>query len=316
MRYLRQVIFEKIGKSKQKLLEESTAVIIGVGAIGSISAELLARAGVNLVVIDRDIVELNNLQRQKLFEEQDIGKSKAIIARERLNKINKDISVEAYASDLDYENIDSLAKGDIILDCTDNFETRFLINEYAVKKKIPWIYAAVIGSSGMIMNIVPGKTACFRCVFKEPTALLGTCDTEGILNTIPNVISAMQVTEAIKILTRQVYSKGLIYYDIWANKLIKSKVNKQNDCPVCNKKFEYLTGEKRSELVKYCGTNTYQIKNKNNLEELEKRFKNLGKVVKSDYYLNFDGIIIFKDRVLIKANSKEEAKSIFDRYLR
>ncbi|MEW6062764.1 MAG: ThiF family adenylyltransferase [Nanoarchaeota archaeon] len=316
MRYLRQIIFEKLGESKQRLLEQSTAVVVGVGAIGSISAELLARAGVNLVLIDRDIVELNNLQRQKLFTEHDINKSKAIVAKERLSSINKDINIEAYVDDLDYENISSLAKGNILLDCTDNFETRFLINEYAAKKRIPWIYSAVIGSSGMVMNIVPGKTACFRCVFNEPTALLGTCDTEGILNTIPNVISAMQATEAIKLLTKQPYSKELIHYDIWTNKLVKNKVNRQKDCPVCNKKFEYLTGEKRSELVKYCGTNTYQIKCRNNLNELEKRFTRLGRVVKSAYHVSFENVIAFNDRVLVKANSKEEARSIFDRYLK
>lgn len=316
MRYIRQIIFEKIGKEKQKLIEKSIVAVVGVGALGTIVSELLTRAGVKkLILIDRDIIELNNLQRQSLFNEGDIDKLKALVAKERLNKINSNVKFDAYAVDLDYKNIDFI-KSDLVIDCSDNFETRFLVNEFCIKNKIPWIYGAVIGSYGMMLNIVPKKTPCFRCVFKEPTKLLGTCDTEGIINTIPHAIAAMQVTEAIKILTKDMFNKEMIYYDIWKNKITKTKINRLNNCPACNKKFEYLDGMDQ-DIIKLCGTNKYQIKgHKFDFRELVDRFEKLGKVKLTEHCMFFEDFVIFRDgRVLVKADSKERAKSLYDQYL-
>lgn len=314
MRYIRQVIFEKIGEVKQKLLEESTIAVVGVGALGTIVSELLTRAGVKkLILVDRDVIELSNLQRQSLFDENDINNLKAIAAKEKLNKINSCIKIYAYAIDLDHENI-GVIKSDLIIDCTDNFETRFLINDFCLREKIPWIYSSVIGSYGMTLNIIPKKTPCFRCIFKEPTKLLGTCDTEGIINTIPHAIAGMLVTEAIKILTKHPYNRELVYYDIWKNKINKTKVKKLSGCPACNKNYEYLDGKER-DIIKLCGTNSYQIKNKFDMEELNKKFSRLGKVNLTEHCLFFNEFVIFKDRVLIKAGSKEEAKNLYDKYL-
>jgi len=314
MRYIRQVIFEKIGIEKQKLLEKSNICIVGVGALGTLVSVLLARAGVKkLILIDRDIVELSNLQRQGLFNEDDINKLKVLAAKEKLERINSCVKIEAYCVDLDYENID-LIKSDLIIDCSDNFETRFLINDYCLKENIPWIYGSVIGSYGMTLNIIPKKTPCFRCVFKEPTKLLGTCETEGIINTIPHSIAAMQVTEAIKILTKQPYNKELIYYDIWKNKITKTKVKKLAGCPACNKNYEYLEG-KSKDIVKLCSSTTYQIKGKFDFNELKKRFEKIDDVKETEHCLYFKELIIFKDRVLIKADSKDKAKILYDKYL-
>lgn len=316
MRYIRQVIFEKIGKDKQRLIEGSKVAVVGVGALGTIVSELLVRTGIRrLIMVDRDIIELDNLQRQGLFNEEDINKLKVLAAKEKLESIDKGVKIEAYAVDLDYNNLD-LIKSDLIIDCTDNFETRFLVNEFCVKHNIPWIYGGVVGSYGMMMNIVPKKTPCFRCVFKEPTELLGTCDTEGIINTIPHAIAGMQVTEALKILTKNLFNKELIYYDIWKNKITKTKVKRLQNCPACNKQFEYLNG-KEHDVVKMCGSDRYQIKgNKIDFRELVNRLEKLGNVRLTEHCLFFDNFVIFRDgRVLVKADSKERAKSLYDRYL-
>ncbi|HLC73472.1 MAG TPA: HesA/MoeB/ThiF family protein, partial [Candidatus Nanoarchaeia archaeon] len=163
MRYQKQELLSYIG-NKQEFLQKKVVAIVGLGAIGSNTANLLARAGINLILIDRDIVELENLQRQTLYDEKDIGKPKSIQAKKKLKLINSEIKIEAFVEDLNYKNIDELINSDLILDCSDNMETRFLINDYSIKNDIPWIYAAVLGVNAMSMNIVPQKTPCFRCI--------------------------------------------------------------------------------------------------------------------------------------------------------
>ena len=202
MRYIRQEIFKGIGKKGQKKLGKSIVAIIGLGALGSNSAELLARAGIGrLILVDRDVVELSNLQRQRLFDEKDIGKPKALAARERLTKINSGINIDFFIDDLNFENINQVLKNkiDLILDCTDNLETRFLINDFCIKNKFPFIYSSAVGSKGYVFDIVPGKTPCLRCFLKEATHL-DTCETIGVLNAITNLISSIQANEALKIL--------------------------------------------------------------------------------------------------------------------
>lgn len=322
MRYIRQRIFSEIGKKGQKKLQKSSIAIVGIGALGSNSAELLARAGVgNILLIDRDVVELSNLQRQRLFDETDIGKPKALAAKERLNKINSDVKINIFIDDLNFENISKILKGKIglILDCTDNLETRFLINDFSIKNNTPFIYSSAVGSKGYVFNIIPGKTPCLRCFLKE-AAQIDTCETAGVLNAITGLISAIQVSEAIKILLDRDCEKCLVYFDAWKNEMLKIRINKNKDCICCaENNFEYLGGKKASKIAKLCGDSVYQIKTKSidkkQFKNLKDRLKKIGKLADFGYCINFEGkITIFRDgRALIKAKNEMEAKSLYSR---
>ena len=343
MRYIRQEIFKEIGKKGQKKLSNSTVAIIGLGALGSVSAELLARAGIGkLTLIDRDIVELSNLQRQSLFDENDIGKPKALAAKEHLNKINSDVKADFFIDDLNFNNINKLISInktnnkkpnkkinnkkniDLILDCTDNLETRFLVNDFSVKNKIPFIYSSAVGSKGYVFNIIPDKTPCLRCFLKEATQL-DTCETMGVLNTITNLISSIQTSEAIKIILNKKnidIEKNLLFFDIFKNELSKIKANKNKNCVCCVKNnFEYLSGEKSSRIVKLCGDNIYQIKTKSidekQFKNLKNKLKKIGKVADFGYCINFDNkLTIFNDgRALVKAKDEKEAKSLYSKFV-
>ena len=335
MRYIRQEIFNEIGKKGQQRLRNSSIAIIGLGALGSVSAELLARAGIGkLVLIDRDIVELSNLQRQSLYDENGLGKPKALAAKEHLKKINNETKFDVFVDDLNYDNIYKIIpiknksnknqknNVDLILDCTDNLETRFLINDFCIKNKIPFVYASAVGSKGYVFNIVPGKTPCLRCFLKDATQL-DTCETVGVLNTITNLISSIQVNDAIKILlNKNNMEKSLLFFDVWKNELMKIKVNKNKNCVCCIKNsFEYLNGKKSSRIIKLCGDNIFQVKAKNigkkQFTELKNKFKKIGKVSDFGYCINFDNkLTIFQDgRALIKAKDEKEAKSLYSRFV-
>lgn len=325
MRYIRQEIFSKIGRKGQERLRKSFVAIVGLGALGSVSAELLARAGIgNLILIDRDVVELSNLQRQVLFDENDIGKAKAAQAKAHLRKINSDAKADFFIDDLNFGNIGKVFNGkiDLILDCTDNLETRFLINDFCVKNKIPFIYSSAVGSKGYIFNILPDKNnPCLRCFLKEATQL-DTCETAGVLNTITNLISSLQANEAIKILLNRDYEKNLLFFDIWKNELLKIKVNKNKNCVCCAKNnFEYLNGKKASRVIKLCGDNMFQIKskslNKKQFKTLKNKLKKIGKIIDFGHCVNFDDkMTIFNDgRALIKAKDEKEAKSVYSRFV-
>src|SRR5512143_2649065 len=204
-RYSRQVLFQGIGAEGQQRLRASRIAIVGCGATGSAAAGLLARAGVGAIrVIDRDYVEPSNLQRQSLFDESDAAESlpKAIAAARKIIAFNSDIVVESQVADLTPANVEELLAGaQLILDGTDNFETRYLLNDYAVRERVSWIYAAAVGSYGVTMNVLPGETACLACVFPEsPRGSFETCDTAGILNSAATTIAAIEATEAIKFL--------------------------------------------------------------------------------------------------------------------
>ena len=327
MRYIRQEIFKEIGKKGQQKLRKSTVAVVGLGALGSVSANLLARAGIGkLILIDRDIVESSNLQRQNLFDESDIGKSKAICAKKNLSEINSDVNFDVFVDDLNYENINKILnfknKIKLILDCTDNLETRFLLNDFCVKNKISFIYSSAVGSKGYVFNIIHNKTPCLRCFLKE-AAQLDTCETTGVLNTITGLISSIQINESIKIiLNKKNIEKNLLFFDIWRNELLKIKVNKNKNCICCVKhNFEYLTGKKSSRVIKLCGDNVYQIKTKNidqnQFNKLKIKLKKIGKVIDFDYCINFDGkMTIFSDgRALIKAKDEKEAKSLHSKFV-
>lgn len=362
MRYIRQEIFAEIGKKGQQKLGKSSVAVIGLGALGSVSSSLLARAGIGkLILIDRDVVELSNLQRQNLFEETDIGKPKAQIAKEKLNKINSEVKIYFFIDDLNFNNINEMLamynnvknnnttsikkiisiksfnneksnkekfnknlknKIDLILDCTDNLETRFLLNDYSIKNKIPFIYSSAVGSKGYVFNVLNGKNSpCLRCFLKEAQQL-DTCETVGVVNTITNLVSSIQVNEALKILLNKNFEKNLLFFDIWRNELLKIKVNKNKNCICCVKNnFEYLNGKKSSRIIKLCGDNVYQIKtksiNKQQFNELKNKLKKIGKVVDFDYCINFDNdLTIFTDgRALIKAKDEKEAKSLYSKFV-
>lgn len=324
MRYIRQEIFREIGKKGHERLRKSSAAIVGVGALGSNSAELLARAGIgSLILIDRDVVELSNLQRQRIFDENDIGKPKALAAKERLNKINSDVKINFFIDDLNFYNANKILSGkiDLILDCTDNLETRFLINDFSIKNNVPFIHSSAVGSKGYVFGIVPGKTPCLRCFLKE-AAQLDTCETTGVLNTTTTIISSIQSNEALKILLNKEHERHLLFFDIWKNKLSQIKINKNKNCICCNKKnFEYLNGKKASKIAKLCGDNIYQIKTKNidkkQFNKLKNKLKKIGKIIDFGYCISFDGkLTIFNDgRALIKAKDEKEAKSLHSRFV-
>lgn len=314
-RYSRQEIY--LGKINQKKLQKSTIAVIGVGAIGTQTANLLTRAGINLILIDRDTIELNNLQRQTIFNEQDIIKPKAKQAQIHLKKVNSKIKINVHNKDLNNENISKLIpkNTDLILDCTDNLETRFLINDYSLKTNIPWIYAAGIKEKASLMNIIPKKTPCFQCIFKQPTQL-ETCQTSGVLNSTTSLISSLQVSEAVKILTTKNYSKELINFNLKTNSFDKFKIKKRKDCQACNNHYIFLNTINPQGILKFCSTGNYQIMIKNtNLTKLKKNLLKIGKIEDMGDCIKFRNMLIFKDRCLVKAKSESEAKSLISKYI-
>ena len=245
-RYSRQILFSPIGREGQKEISNSKIVIIGCGGLGSVLSSNMVRAGVGFLrIIDKDRLELSNLQRQVLFNEDDVkkGRPKVIAAKEKLERINSNVEVEAISDEINNKNIEKyINDADIVLDGTDNFPTRFLINKACIKNKIPWIYGAVAASYGMVYDIVPDRKICLRCIFKEtpPPEITPNCNTVGIINSAVNVIASLQTTEALKILTGNFDSlaNGLINIDIWdlSLEIIDIKKDKNYKCPVCDEK--------------------------------------------------------------------------------
>ncbi len=318
MRYSRQIVFEKIGRDGQGKIEKSNVTILGLGAIGSKSAELLTRAGIgSLILIDRDIVEESNLQRQSLFTEQDLNNPKALVAKSHLEKINSSTKIKAYFKDVTHKNIEEYIKHGLVLDCTDNMQTRLLLNEFCFKNNIPWIYTAIIESTGMLFNIVPKKTPCLTCIFNEINQPLDSCDVSGVINTIASMASSLQVTEALKYITDKAPTKELLYFDVWKNKIQKIKVKKQSSCPTCNSKFSYLNGKNANDAVELCGADSYQLYGpKLDLNEVAKKLEKIDKVIINEYCLLFREITVFNDgRTLIKAQTPQKARAIYTKYI-
>ena len=303
-RYSRQVRFPHIGEAGQEKLAQSSALIVGCGALGSVIANTLARAGVgHLRIVDRDFLEKSNLQRQVLFDESDVesGLPKAIAAANRLRFINSEIEIEPIVADVDASNIESLVAGvDVILDGSDNFEIRFLINDVAVKHSIPWIYGGCLGADGQTMTILPGETACLNCLMLDGPPLPGTtptCDSFGILAPIINVIASFECSEAIKILTgnRDAVSRKLTVFGMWDNSLSQmdlSKLRDQADCLTCKQnQFQWLSGERGSHSAILCGRNAVQLsfpeRKKIVLAELAGRLQEIGRVDSNPHLLRF-----------------------------
>ena len=333
-RYLRQVILPNIGVEGQKTLLKSKIAIIGCGALGTVAANNLVRAGVGKIsIIDRDFVELNNLQRQILFDEDDIGIPKAVAAAEKLERVNSDVEIEAMVKDLNHMNAEKIMSGvDLVLDGTDNMQTRFLINDVCVKNKIPWIYTGAVGTYGMMMPIVPGRTPCFRCFLPDVPGpgSLPTCDTAGVLNTTPAIIASIESTEAIKILLKENMTtnteSNLIFYDVWSNTVEKIAVMRDKRCRCCiQHKFDFLNAAKKEIITSLCGRNAFQITPAKSadisLKSLAERLKRSGEVRFNHFMLVFKErdkeISLFKDgRAIIKGTDDEKvARSLYARFV-
>ena len=331
-RYSRQILFSPIGKNGQKKLAESNAVIIGCGALGTVIATILVRAGVGKVrIIDRDFIEYHNLQRQVLFDEDDIRNQfpKAVAAERHLRKVNSAVKVEGIVADVNYTNIEKLVRGaDIILDGLDNLETRFLINDAALKLKIPWIYGGAISSFGMTMNIIPDKTSCLRCIHGNASGngLSLTCDTAGVVAPAPFITASLQSAEAMKILIGdERINRDLISIDVWTAEVKRFKIKRRRDCPACSGKYEFLDAQFGTKTTSLCGQNAVQVLNPGikhvSFEQLESRLKNVGKVSHNEFMLDFQvdsrEMVVFPDGRAIVKNTADEslARGLYAKYI-
>lgn len=333
-RYSRQILFRGIGSEGQRRLAAGRVAIVGCGATGSALASLLARAGVGtLRVIDRDYVEASNLQRQSLFEEKDAAESlpKAIAAAQKIAAFNSEIVVEARVEDVVPANINVLLDGmDVILDGTDNFETRYLLNDYAVQNLRPWIYAAAIGSYGVTLNVLPKKTACLSCIFPDsPRGMVETCDTSGILNSAVNLVASIAATEAMKMLVggeaAERLRKTLWSFDVWSNEHAEiAAASPRPGCRACDaEEFVHLAGEGRPHIT-MCGRNSVQIHERArpvDFIEMQRRLESHGRVRHNEFVLKFwrepYEMTLFPDgRAIIKGTTDTAiARSLYARYV-
>ncbi|MDP3697983.1 MAG: HesA/MoeB/ThiF family protein [Nanoarchaeota archaeon] len=313
-RYSRQILLEEIGAEGQASLHNQKVAIVGVGALGTVAAELLARAGAgNLILIDRDVIEESNLQRQTLFSEKDLGKNKVAAAEQRINEINSEIKVETHAIHLNPQNIAVLQSANLVLDCTDNLQTRFLINDYCKKEQKPWIYAAAIKTSGYVMPFVPGGP-CLQCFLAESN--LETCDTVGVLNTITVSIASLQATLALKMLLGKEVEILLYHYDIWNQNFKKLNIKKKENCPACAGNYSHLEKKETSKFIRFCSAGKYQVLGNKELDlaKIKERWEKIAPVIDEGSCLQVQNITLFKDgRALINANSIEEAEAIYSR---
>lgn len=331
-RYSRQLRFREIGQEGQDLICEARVAVVGCGALGTVQAELLARAGVgSLRIIDRDYVELSNLQRQSLFDEHDASEAcpKAIAAARRLKAVNSAIGIEPRVADLTPANVDELLGDvDLILDGTDNFETRYLINDFAVQRGLPWIYGAAVGSYGLEMPIFPSRTCCLRCMLPDPPAgVQPTCETAGVLGPVTAAIGALVAADALKILSGHTdrVNARLTTIDLWSGDLFQSTAPGRNpDCPACGRReFTYLEGRARAPIV-LCGRNAIQISERAtpvDLQSLAGQLAPVGDVKVNEFVLRahigeFDLTIFPDGRAIIKGTADPGvARSFYAKYV-
>ena len=331
-RYSRQTQFREIGSEGQDKLSRARVVVVGCGATGSGVASLLARSGVGtLRIVDRDYVEPSNLQRQSLFDESDARASvpKAVAAARQIARFNSQIVVEPQVADLTPANAAALLGGvDLILDGTDNFETRYLINDYAVANSVAWIYAAAVGSYAVTMNVLPGETACLACVFPDaPVGTVETCETAGILNSAVNLVASIAATEAVKFLVgaRSKMRRTLLSWDVWRNEQAEvSAIPPRVGCRACGKRnFVHLAGQGRPHIT-LCGRNSVQIHERErpvDFAEMSARLEPLGTVRHNEFVLKFwrapYEMTLFPDgRAIIKGTTDTAvARSLYARYV-
>jgi molybdopterin-synthase adenylyltransferase len=334
-RYSRQILFSPIGREGQEKLLASRVLLVGCGALGAAHAEMLARAGVGkLRIVDRDFVEFTNLQRQTLFKESDAVERlpKAIAAKTRIGEINSEIEVEAVVADVNHSNVESLiAACDLVIDGSDNFQVRYLVNDACVKNSVTWIYGAAVSSYGTTMTIIPGKTPCLRCIFEDmPDAGSSpTCDTAGVIMPIIATISAAQVAEALKILTGNYADlhRSLMQFDIWANDRQRIKLAEPNpNCKCCSQRvFEFLDSETQEFSAVLCGRDAVQIAPPRStvvdLKALAARIGSISDVKQNEYLLRFTAgeneMTVFADgRAIIKGvDDIAVARSLYSRFV-
>lgn len=356
-RYHRQMLLPGFGMAGQRRLLDSTALLLGCGALGCVAAEMLSRAGVgHLVIVDRDIVELTNLQRQVLFDERDVaeGLPKAEAAKRRIRETNSAIRVTAIVDDINHTNIERFARGvNVLVDGLDNFETRYLANDVAVKLGIPYVYGAAVGTTGMAFTVLPcgegrnewedvdGRslaTPCFRCLFAEPPppGTSPTCDTAGVIGSVIGVIANIEATEALKVLTGNYdrVNRGLSSIDLWESEWLQLGVDtsrEQADCPCCKgRQFEYLEGKAGSSAASLCGRNAIQLRHRQqpveiDLAGLAERLKGHGRVKTSEFMLLAEitegnkayELTVFPDgRAIVKGTDDPSlARGLYARYI-
>lgn len=326
-------------------------LLLGCGALGSVAADMLARAGVGkLTIVDRDFVEITNLQRQVLFDEADVENRtpKAEAARAKLGLLNSDVDVTAIVDDINYRNMANLASGvDALVDGLDNFETRYLANDYAVKFGLPYFYGGAVGTSGMTLPFLPHGSAdwsdqqatpCFRCLFEEPppAGTTPTCDTVGVLGSAVAIIANVQVTELIKYLTGNIDAmrRKLLQIDVWSNDIYEldvSTAREQGDCPACkHRRFDYLDGHEGSTADVLCGRDAVQLRQRSasdavNFGELKAKLETHGRVRVNDFMLTawitdenteYEITLFRNGRALVKGTREAaEARSLYARYI-
>ena len=331
-RYSRQVIFPEIGRTGQERLQNGSVVIVGCGALGTVAATALTRAGVGRIrLIDRDFIEYHNLQRQILFDEEDVRGQlpKAIAAQKHLAAVNSTVEVEGIVTDVNYRNVERLIDGvDVIVDGLDNLETRYLLNDASLKHRIPWVYGAAVSSFGMMMAVIPGRTPCVRCLFPSlpPAGESATCDTAGVVNAAPMVIGALQAAETMKILLGK-ETLGLVAVDVWIGAFSRLEVapGPSSECPACRGEYEFLSARFGVKTTSLCGRNAVQVMGSRgarlSFDELARRFAPLGDVDYNEFMLRFvvDGyeMVVFPDaRAIVKGTGDESiARGLYAKYV-
>ncbi len=338
-RYRKQVLFEGIGEDGQRKICAGRALVVGCGALGSVIADQLVRAGVGLVrIVDRDFVDITNLQREVLYDEQDVESHlpKAVAAAEKLRRVNSTITVEPVVADVNHTNIRDLADGvDVILDGTDNFEVRFLINDLSLETGLPWINGGCVGSHGQVMAIVPGKTACLRCLIEEipEPGTTDTCDTAGVIGPAVNVVASLQVVEALKLLSgqRELIEPVLTILDVWDGSLRRLKTEglaAKTNCPACvGGERDWLRGERGSRTTVLCGRNAVQLSPSEpgelSLSDLAARLADAGEVTQNPFLLRLRvkdpdrEITVFRDGRAIITGTEDlaEARGLYARFV-
>ena len=337
-RYHRQTLLPQIGARGQERLRTSRVLLVGCGALGSVAAEQLARAGIGTIrIADRDVVELTNLQRQVLFDESDAreGLPKAVAAAKRLAQINAGVTVEPVVTDVDSENVEQLIDGvQLVMDGTDNVETRYLINDVSVKHGIPWVYGACVGTEGRVFAVRPARGPCLRCIFPNPPGPgeLPTCDTAGVLGPVAAVVGAMQAVAAIKLLSgnAEAVADEMLTFDLWANRIkaLHTADATRGDCLTCGlRRFEFLERSSRDTTTRLCGRNAVQVRparsaNGFSLLRLAERLAPAARVKRTEHLVRatLDGgieLTAFADgRVIVHGTGDAaRARSIYARFV-
>ncbi|MCP8615640.1 MoeB/ThiF family adenylyltransferase [Salirhabdus salicampi] len=328
-RYSRQVLFRSIGEEGQKKIRKKHVMVIGSGALGTANAESLVRAGVGkLTIIDRDYVEFSNLQRQQLFAEQDVVDQipKAVAAKRRLSDINSDVEIDAHVMDATGESLlPLLHEIDLVIDATDNFDIRFIMNDLLQKNEIPWIFGSCVSSTGMSYTVIPGHTPCINCLLHAAPLSGATCDSVGIISPAVQMVAAHQTTEALKLLVEdyEALRSRLVTFDLWNNRYQTIKVDraKKENCPTCGIEptFPHLQYESQTKTEVLCGRETVQIRagREFNLDQLAERLKHLGQTKHNSFLVSLEyqsyRLVFFRDgRTLVHGtNSIEKAKSVY-----